>query len=167
MRTDIDSLNLRSAVQGDLRLLLSMIRSLAAFEKLSVESTEESLRTALFSDPPLAHALLAFVNGEPAGYATYFFTFASMRDMRGLWLDDLYVVPRFRGQGVGRAIMAHVADIAMRHECGKMEWIVLDWNEIAIGFYRRLGAKMLSDWKICRLERAQIAGILSEESESP
>jgi GNAT superfamily N-acetyltransferase len=160
------NLELRPATSADIPLLHSLIRSLAEFEKLPVTSTEDTLRTGLFGDPPMAHAILAFVDGEPAGYATYFFTFASMQDRRGLWLDDLFVVPAFRGQGIGRAIMAHVADIARRHACGKMEWIVLDWNENAIEFYHRLGAKMLSDWKICRFDGAQIARILGQESDA-
>lgn len=149
-------LELRDGTSADMPLLLSMIHSLAEFEKLPVTATEESLRAALFGDPPAAHSILAFDEGKPVGYATYFFTFASFSNKRGLWLDDLFVVPEFRGTGVGHAIMAHVAEIAVRHNCGKMEWMVLDWNENAIGFYQRLGATVLTDWRICRLNQERL-----------
>jgi hypothetical protein len=78
---------------------------------------------------------------------------------RGLWLDDLFVIPAYRGKGIGRAFMAYLADIALRHQCGRLEWMVLDWNEPAIGFYKRLGATILTDWRVCRLEEAQLSGV--------
>lgn len=147
---------IRDATANDVPLLLSMIRSLAEFEKLPVASTEVSLRDALFGETPAAHAIVAFVQGEPVGYATYFFTFASMQATRGLWLDDLFVVPAFRGKGIGKALILHVANVATQRRCGKMEWIVLDWNESAIDFYRRLGAHLLNDWRVCRLDEPQM-----------
>ena len=101
-------LELRDGTVDDVPLLLSFIRSMAAFEKLTVSATEESLRGALFGEAPAARVLLAFVNGEPIGYATYFFTFATMVGKRGLWLDDLFVTPAFRGKGIGKAVMAYL-----------------------------------------------------------
>jgi GNAT superfamily N-acetyltransferase len=150
---------LRDGTIADVPLLLSFIRSMAAFEKLTVTATEESLRAALFGEAPAARVLLAFVHGEPVAYATYFFTFASMVGKRGLWLDDLFVTPAFRGQGIGKAFMAYLADVAVRHRCGRLEWMVLDWNETAIGFYERLGASLLPGWLICRLEESQLPGV--------
>ncbi len=151
----------RAGTPADMPLLLSFIRSMAAFEKLPVTATEESLRAALFGEAPAARTLLAFVDGSPIAYATYFFTFASMVGKRGLWLDDLFVAPAFRGKGIGQALMAYLADIARQNECGRFEWIVLDWNEGAIGFYRSLGAKILTEWRICRLDEAQLPRVAS------
>jgi len=157
-------IELRAATATDVPLLLSFIRSMAAFEKLTVTATEESLRTALFGEAPAARVLLGFVRGEPAAYATYFFTFSTMVGKRGLWLEDLFVAPAFRGKGVGRVFMAFLADLAMQHQCGRFEWVVLDWNESAIGFYERLGAKVLPDWRVCRLEESQLPGVAGKGS---
>jgi GNAT superfamily N-acetyltransferase len=153
---------LRDGTISDVPLLLSFIRSMAAFEKLTVTATEESLRAALFGEAPAARLLLAFVQGEPIAYATYFFTFASMAAKRGLWLDDLFVIPAFRGKGIGRAFMSYLADFAIRNQCGRVEWMVLDWNERAIGFYKRLGATILSDWQLCRFEETQLANVAGQ-----
>ena len=150
---------LRAATIDDVPLLLSFIRSMAAFEKLTVTATEESLRNALFGETVAARVLLAFVDGEPIAYATYFFTFSTMVGKRGLWLDDLFVNPAFRSKGVGKAIMAHLGDVAIRERCGRLEWMVLDWNEAAIAFYERLGATILPDWRICRFEETQLPGL--------
>jgi GNAT superfamily N-acetyltransferase len=150
---------LRDGTSADVPVLLSFIRAMAAFEKLPVTATEESLRAALFGAAAAARVLLAFVKGDPIAYATYFFTFASMVGKRGLWLDDLFVDPAFRGKGIGRAFMAYLADIAIQHQCGRFEWMVLDWNESAIDFYKRLGASIHAGWRICRLEEAQLPSV--------
>jgi GNAT superfamily N-acetyltransferase len=153
---------LRDGMSADVPLLLTLIRSMAAFEKLTVTATEESLRDALFGESPAARVLLAFVQGEPVAYATYFFTFASMIGKRGLWLDDLFVSSAFRGKGIGKAFMAYLAEVAIRHRCGRLEWMVLDWNETAIDFYERLGARFLPDWRICRLEESQLPSVAGQ-----
>ncbi|MGH9346503.1 MAG: GNAT family N-acetyltransferase [Vicinamibacterales bacterium] len=153
---DID-IEVRAGASADVPQLLAFIRSMAALEKLTVSATEESLREALFGDAPAGHALLAFAAGTPAAYATYFFTFETMVGKRGLWLDDLFVDAAYRGKGIGHALMACLADIAMRNRCARFEWMVLDWNESAIRFYRGLGASVLTDWRVCRLDDAQIA----------
>jgi GNAT superfamily N-acetyltransferase len=142
---------------GDVPLLLELIRKMAAFERLEVSATEASLGEALFGEAPAAKALLVRLDGETVGYVTYFFTFGSMAGRRGLWLDDIYVEERFRGRGIGRAIMVHLADIAVSSGCARFEWMVLDWNEAAIGFYRKLGAKLLHDLRICRLDGERLA----------
>jgi GNAT superfamily N-acetyltransferase len=151
---DLD-VDVREATIDDVPVLLSFFRAMAAFEKLTVSATEESVRASLFGPARAAHALLAFVDGTPIAYAIYFFTFSTMAGKRGLWLEDLFIDPAFRSVGLGRALMAHLAGIAIQHDCGRFEWIVLNWNESAIGFYKRLGASILDDWRICRLEEAQ------------
>jgi GNAT superfamily N-acetyltransferase len=155
---------LRDGTINDVPVLLSFIRSMAEFEKLTVTATEESLRAALFGEAPAARVLLAFVNREPIAYATYFFTFASMVGKRGLWLDDLFVAPPFRGKGLGKAVMAYLADVAIRHQCGRLEWMVLDWNEVAIGFYKRLGATIHTGWRLCRLDEGQLPGVAGKSA---
>ncbi len=149
----------RAGTTDDVPLLLSFIQSMAAFEKLTVSATEESLRTALFGENPAARTLLAFVERRPVAYATYFFTFATMVGRRGLWLDDLFVDPEFRGKGIGEALMAYLADVALRNHCARFEWMVLDWNRSAIGFYERIGATLLADWRICRLDDGGLSGL--------
>jgi GNAT superfamily N-acetyltransferase len=151
--------DVRDATVADVPLLLQFIRSMAAFERLPVSATEQTLRSALFGDAPAARAILAFVDGRPVGYATYFFTFATMTGRRGLWLDDVYLDVDHRGKGIGQALMAYLADLAVRSDCARFEWMVLDRNEPALAFYRRLGVTVLSDWRICRLEGAEIASL--------
>lgn len=149
----------RAGAPGDVPLLLDFIRAMAAFEKLTVHATEESLRDALFGDPPAARALLVFVGGEPIGYAIYFFSFSSMLGRRALWLDDLFIDPAYRGRGVDKAMMACLARVAIENRCARFEWIVLDWNASAIEFYRGLGAEVLEDWRVCRVGEAELPGM--------
>ncbi len=151
----------RAGTPADVPLLLAFIYAMAAFERLTVSATKESLRAALFGEAPAAHTLLAFVDGRPIAYATYFFTFETMIGKRGLWLDDLFIDAAFRGKGIGQAMMAYLADIAVQNQCGRFEWMVLDWNESAIRFYKRLGATLLDDWRICRLDETQLSGVAS------
>jgi GNAT superfamily N-acetyltransferase len=156
--TDLE-IEVRGAKVDDVPLLLSFIRSMAKFEKLEVTATEENLRNSLFGNSPAANALLAFVNGKPVAYVVYFFTFATMVGKRGLWVDDMFVIPDFRGKGIARALMAYLADLAIKNKCGRFEWMVLDWNKHAIGFFHGLGATILDDWRICRLDEEDFAGI--------
>jgi GNAT superfamily N-acetyltransferase len=146
---------IRAATIQDVPLLLGFIRELAEFEKLShlVTATEEALRASLFPGHgrPAAECVLAFAEGRPAGYALWFTTFSTFLAKPGLWLEDLYVTPALRHQGIGRALIFHVAKLANQRGCGRMEWSVLDWNAPAITFYDSLGAKSLPDWRICRL----------------
>lgn len=138
----------------DVPVLLGLMRAMAEFEKLTLTATEESLQVVLFGDRPAAQVLLVFVEGDPVGYVTYFFSFASMTGRRGLWLDDVFLEPDYRGRGIGRALMTHLAEIARDNECARFEWMVLDWNTRAIAFYERLGAKVETDLRICRLDEA-------------
>ena len=142
----------RAAAPEDVALVLRFIRSLAAHQNLTVSATEESLRDELFGSSPAACALLAFVRDEPVAYVVYFMTFSTNVARRGLFLEDLFVADAYRGQGIGEALMAYLADVAVRHGCARFEWTVLDENESAVRFYRRLGAKMFRNWSICRLD---------------
>ncbi|UCE19392.1 MAG: GNAT family N-acetyltransferase [Gemmatimonadota bacterium] len=152
-------IEVRAGTVDDVPLLMSFIKSMAEFENLEVTTTEEILRESLFGNHPAAHTLLTFVNGRPAAYAVYFFTFATMVGKRGLWLDDLYVEPDLRGKGIARALMAYLADLAVGNDCGRFEWMVLDWNKPAIDFYRDVGATVLDAWRICRLDEERLANL--------
>ena len=156
------AVELRPATQDDIPSLLSLIRAMAAFEKLAVSATEESLRSSLFGGEPAARVLLACAGGKAVGYATYCFTFSSMTGKRTMWLDDVFVVPEFRGKGLGRRVMANLARIAIEQQCGRFEWIVLDWNTRAIDFYQQLGARVLEDWRVCRLDEDQLSRVAGE-----
>ena len=133
--------------------LLGLIRELAQFEKLEheVEATAESLTESLFGPKPVAGALIGRVGGELAGYALYFFTFSSFIGRPGIWLEDLFVRPAFRRQGLGRAMIEAVARVGAERNCGRFEWTALNWNKNALEFYRKLGAKMMDEWVLVRL----------------
>jgi GNAT superfamily N-acetyltransferase len=147
------SLDIRPARPDDCAHILALIRELAEYEKLAheVETTEEKLRATLFANPPAAHCVLAFADGQPAGFAIYFFNYSTFLAKPGLYLEDLFVKPAQRGSGIGKALLLHLAKIANARGCGRMEWSVLDWNEPAIGFYKKLGAVPMSEWTVFRL----------------
>jgi GNAT superfamily N-acetyltransferase len=150
-----DPLSIRPAVHGDAALIVEFIRSLAEYERLTheVEATAERIEATLFPDAsePAAQCVLAFSGEEPAGFAIYFHNFSTFLAKPGLYLEDLFVNPAFRGRGIGRALLLHLAGVARERGCGRMEWAVLDWNTPAIGFYQSIGARFMDDWKICRL----------------
>lgn len=145
--------SLRSATVADVPLILNFIQGLADYEKLAHEvvATEDALRRTLFGSPPAAHVVIAEVDGQPAGFALYFFNYSTFLAQPGLYLEDLFVKPEFRGHGVGKSLLLHLAKLANARGCGRMEWSVLDWNQPAIAFYERLGARRMKEWQICRL----------------
>jgi GNAT superfamily N-acetyltransferase len=147
------SLRIEPARPQHAAVLLSLVRDLARFEKLEhqVVATEEQLSEELGARRPVIEASIAWEGTEAVGFALYFHNFSTFLGRRGLYLEDLYVVPHARGHGVGRALIAHVASIAVARRCGRFDWAVLDWNEHAIDFYRSLGAELLADWRICRV----------------
>jgi GNAT superfamily N-acetyltransferase len=145
-------IEVREGTPDDVPLILSFIRALADFEHLEVPTNEDILRESLFGRNPAAFTLLAYVNDEPAAYVIYFYTFSTILGKRGLWLEDLYVKPEYRAKGIGRALLSHVAKIAVQNDCGRFEWAVLDWNTNAINLYKGFGAKMMDEWTICRIE---------------
>jgi GNAT superfamily N-acetyltransferase len=141
------------ATESDVPLLLRLIKALAEYEKLGhdVVATEAGLREALFGARRYAEAVIGEMEGEPVGFALFFHNFSTFRGAPGLYLEDLFVDPSWRGRGFGRRLLAHLAAIAVARGCHRMEWSVLDWNESAIAFYRRAGANLLDDWRIFRL----------------
>jgi GNAT superfamily N-acetyltransferase len=144
---------IRPAAVNDVPLILSFIRELAAYEKLAheVSATEDDLRACLFGERPIVEAVIASLDGEPVGYALFFPNFSTFLGKPGLYLEDLYVRPAARGQGVGRALLEHCARVAVDRGWGRMEWTVLDWNEPSIAFYKKLGAEPLADWTVFRV----------------
>jgi GNAT superfamily N-acetyltransferase len=146
-------ITIRPATVDDVPLVLQFIQSLAEYEKLSQEviATEPRLRSALFGARPDAEVVIAFADAEPAGFALFFHNFSTFLGQRGLYLEDLFVKPEWRSQGIGKRLLVHLAQIAVDRGCGRFEWSVLDWNEPAIQFYRGLGARPLDDWTIFRV----------------
>src|SRR6266540_3167088 len=167
-------LRINSATEADIPLILHFIQELANYERLAHEvvATEDRLRDTLFGPHPAAEVLIARVARsdsspvadraartdasqsdphEPAGFALFFSTYSTFLARPGLYLEDLFVRPHWRGAGIGRALLTHLARLAVQRDCGRLEWAVLDWNEPAIGFYRRLGARPLDDWTTFRL----------------
>lgn len=141
------------ATSEDVPTILSFIRGLAEYEKLTHQciATEQSLRETLFGDRPFAEVLIARLDGTPAGFALFFHNYSTFLARPGIYLEDLFVLPELRGKGVGKALLIALAKIARDRNCGRLEWSVLDWNEPAVGFYQRLGATVMPDWRICRL----------------
>jgi GNAT superfamily N-acetyltransferase len=146
-------IDIRRATHQDLPQLLAFIRELAEYERLAhqVVATVDDLARSLFGAEPCAHALLAFVDSAPVGFAVYFYNFSTFLGRPGLYLEDLYVRPAARGLGIGRELLVRLARVANERGCGRMEWAVLDWNEPAIRFYRKLGATPNADWTTYRL----------------
>jgi GNAT superfamily N-acetyltransferase len=142
------TLSITAAGPGDVPLILSLITELADYEKLSHEAvaTEASLQESLFGSKACAEAVIARVGGEGAGFALFFHNFSTFLGRRGLYLEDLYVRPEFRGRAVGKALLIHLAGLAVARGCGRFEWQVLDWNTPAREFYERLGAKANPAW---------------------
>jgi len=159
---------IRSAQSGDIPLIHELIRGLADYEKLTHEfvATEEQLRRTLFpagGAAPAAQVIIAEFGPPgpaarvPAGFALYFFNYSTFLAQSGLYLEDLFVKPEFRGRGIGKALLLHLAKIANTRGCGRMEWTVLDWNQPAIDFYEKLGARRMREWQICRLTGDSLA----------
>jgi GNAT superfamily N-acetyltransferase len=138
---------------------MALIRGLAEYEKLThqLRMTPEALREHLFGPRPYAEAVIARVGGEPVGHALWFHNYSTFLAKPGLYLEDVFVVPGHRGRGVGSALLRHVARVARERGCGRFEWSVLDWNEPAINFYRKIGADILPDWRVCRMDEDGIA----------
>jgi len=158
------AVEVREVTPADIGLLLTMIRELAEYEKLSdqLRTTEELYERALFGEPPSAEALIAEQDGEPIGYAVYFSTFSTFLAIQGIWLEDLYVRPEHRKAGAGRALLAAVAARLRERGGERLEWAALDWNELALGFYRALGAKAQSEWITHRLVGEDLARLAAE-----
>ena len=159
-------LSIRPATVEDVALVARLIRELAEYERLAdaAVASEADLREQLFGERPAAEVLVAEADGEPAGFALFFHTFSTFLGKRGLYLEDLFVRPAFRGLGLGRHLMAALARIAVQRGCGRFEWSVLDWNEPAIGFYRALGASAMDEWTVQRLQGEALRALASRDA---
>jgi len=149
----MNEITIRPAGEHEVPVILGFIRDLAAYEHLEHEvvATEEHLREVLFGARRYAEVVFACLNGEPVGFALFFHNFSTFLGKPGIYLEDLFVLPGHRGTGLGKALLRSLATLAVHRGYARVEWSVLDWNELAIGFYRRLGADVLPDWRICRV----------------
>jgi len=145
---------LRSAQPADVPLILSFIKQLAEYEQLldQVTATESTLQESLFGPRPSAEVIIAECGTQPAGFAVFFHTYSTFRGRPGLYLEDLFVAPEWRGRGLGRHLLAELARIAVERDCPRFEWSVLDWNEQALRVYRAVGATPMDQWTVQRLE---------------
>jgi len=164
MTTEAPTFTIAPATPEDVPLILALITELAEYEKLAheVTATEPMLREALFCDAPVAHAVIARTEkGTPAGFALFFFSFSTFVGRPGLYLEDLFVRPEFRKQGLGRRLLAHLARVAVDRGCGRMEWSVLNWNEMALRVYRAIGARPMGEWTVQRLSGQALEDLAS------
>jgi len=160
-----ENFTIRPATAADVPIILELIRALATYERApnEVTATADGLNEVLFGEKPAAEVLLAFENETAVGFAVFFHNFSTWLGRPGLYLEDLFVRPEDRGKGYGRALLIRLAKIARDRGCGRMEWAVLDWNEPAIEFYRKLGAKSMDEWTVFRLKRDGIAKLADAE----
>ena len=154
----LKDLRIEPATVHDVPTIFRLIQDLAEYERLAdeVEATEAGLRASLFGQTPRAEAIVARVGDEAVGFALWFHNYSTFLARPGLYLEDLFVRSEWRGRGVGRALLRHLARIAVERGCGRMEWSVLDWNDQAIGFYRSIGARGMDEWTVNRLTGAAL-----------
>lgn len=147
-------LNIRQAGFGDGALIFQFIYELAEYEKLAheVSATPELIEEMLTSVPPRTQAVIAEMDGNPVGMALYFYNFSTFLGRPGIYIEDLFVRPEHRGEGIGRALLSHLAHKAVKEGCGRLEWWVLDWNAPSIAFYEKLGAKPMNEWTVMRVD---------------
>jgi GNAT superfamily N-acetyltransferase len=152
------SLTIRAAERSDSALIFSLVRELADYEKLTadVDASEEMIAAALFAPEPRVFCEIAEWDRAPAGFSMWFLNFSSFRGRNGIYVEDLFVRPAFRGRGIGKALMARLAKRCIDQGYGRFEWAVLDWNKPSIDFYRSIGASVMDDWRICRLSGAAL-----------
>jgi GNAT superfamily N-acetyltransferase len=149
----MNNYHIRQAQEADANAIFALIQELAHYEKLThqVTGTPETLAEHLFGTPAYAEAIVAEAQGRLIGFALFFKNYSTFLTKPGLYLEDLYVQDAYRGQGIGKALLKAVAQIAQARGYGRLEWTVLDWNETAITFYQKMGAEVLPDWRICRV----------------
>ena len=159
-----DDVSIRPAIPNDVGVILEMVRELADYEKLLHEcvANEEQFQQALFGEKPAAEALLGEIDGDPVAVARFFHNISTFMGKPGLYLEDLYVKPPFRGRGLGKAFLRQLAKVAVERGCGRFEWAVLDWNEPAVRTYDAIGAESLDDWTIRRLEGTDLHMLAKE-----
>jgi GNAT superfamily N-acetyltransferase len=159
--TTTSTVTLRAATVADVPVILRCIRGLAEYERLAHEcvATEELLRQSLFGESPVAQVVLAMAGDEPAGFALWFHNYSTFLARAGIYLEDLFVFPAWRGRGIGRMLLEHLAQTAVSRGYGRLEWAVLDWNVDAIRFYESLGAVPMSDWTTYRVTGPALAAL--------
>ena len=164
LTTHLDDFTLRSATIDDVPSILGFIIELAEYEKLAHEvvATEDTLRETLFGPTPYAQVIIAELAGVPVGYALFFHNFSTFTGRPGIYLEDLYVQPKHRGQGFGKLLLAYLARKAVDMNCTRVEWSVLDWNQPAIDFYRSIGARPMDGWTVQRLDGDRLASFAKE-----
>jgi GNAT superfamily N-acetyltransferase len=162
------SLTIRAARPADSALIFALVKELAAYEKLSgeVDADEARIAAALFCDAPRLYCDIAEWEGEPAGFAVWFLNYSTFRGRHGIYIEDIFVRPVYRGHGIGRALMQRLARHCVEQGYARCEWAVLDWNAPAIAFYRSIGAQVLDEWKICRLSGEALARFARRETAS-
>jgi GNAT superfamily N-acetyltransferase len=155
---------IRSATAADVGQILAFVRALADFERApdAVVATEEGLLRDGFGPNPFYTCLIADYDGQPAGFALFFYNYSTWMGRPGIYLEDLFVLPEFRGRGIGKALLQRVAAIAVEKECGRLNWAVLDWNTPAIDFYRAMGAEFMDEWRLVKLEGEAIRRLAGE-----
>ena len=155
---------IRKATESDVPVILELIRGLSVYERMAdlCVATEDKLRNTLFRDTPAAEVLIASAGNNPLGFALFFHNYSTFLAQRGIFLEDLFVKPDARGTGVGRALLAALARIAVDRDCGRLDWGVLDWNELAIGFYKRIGAQAMDEWTTFRVTGEPLKNLASE-----
>ena len=161
---NMGELRLAPATRADVAAILEMIHGLARFERLShlCIANENDIERALFGDKALVEVVLAWEGDKTAGFALFFHNFSTFLGRRGLYLEDLFVWPEFRRRGYGRALLVHLARLAVERGCGRFEWTVLEWNASAIGFYQQLGAQVLPEWRITRVTGVALASLAAQ-----
>jgi GNAT superfamily N-acetyltransferase len=157
--------SIKKATPDDISLILNFIKSLAHYERLSndVSADEGLIQKALFGSKPYAECIIGYLEDKPVAFAVYFFNFSTFLAKPGLYLEDLFVEPEFRGMGIGKEMLIYLAGTAKDSGCGRFEWSVLDWNESAINFYKSLGAKPMDEWTVCRMDEACISRLAASE----
>ena len=159
----LDELNLRAATPADVPVLFELIKALAEYEKLShaVTGNAASLEAHLSGVRPYAEAIVAEFAGQPVGFSLFFHNYSTFLTQPGIYIEDLFVLPEYRGRGIGKELVTYVAQLAQERNCGRLEWSVLDWNQPAIGFYKRIGASILDEWRICRVTGDSLSSLAS------
>jgi len=155
------TLSIRPATRADLPLIAQFIRDLADYEKLAheVRFDEAVMGEKLFGTRPYAEVIIGEIDGAPQGFALFFHNFSTFEGKPGVYLEDLFVRPAARGSGLGKALLSRLAAIAVERDCARLEWSVLDWNEPAIGFYQKLGARLMDEWTVMRVDGDALTGL--------
>ena len=158
------TLTIHRARTDEVPLVLSLVRELAEYEKLSheVDATEAAIEQALFGNPPLLFCAIAEWNGEPAGFAVWFLNFSTFAGRFGIYLEDLFVRPQYRRNGIGKALLAYLAKACVDNGWSRLQWSVLDWNEPSIAFYKSLGAVLMDEWTLCRVTGPALNALASK-----